>query len=215
MGIKNWERIRGGNANKLIINSYNNALKEELPWVVKINEHLVTNDLGNLPPNANGKPFIYKKLYDTLSKKFQVDALSSINSPRHKLRTYALMKTEIGLENYLNVINNVSIRTQFSKFRLSDHNLEIEKGRHRGIVAEQRFCPFCKSNVENEIHFLLECPIYKELREADPVFQVDNPGISLEEKFVLLVSKGPDIAPFIHKIFELRNYLLSFPKRSN
>ena len=77
-------------------------------------EHLAANDLDNLPPNANGKPFIYKKLFDILSEKFQVDALSSINNPEHKLRTYALMKTEIGLENYLNVIKNVSIRTQFS-----------------------------------------------------------------------------------------------------
>ena len=28
LGIKNWERIRGGNANNLIIDSYNNALRE-------------------------------------------------------------------------------------------------------------------------------------------------------------------------------------------
>ena len=123
------------------------------------------------------------------------------------------MKTELGLENYLNVIKNVSIRTQFSKFRLSDHNLEIEKGRHRGIIAEQRFFPFCKDKVENEIHFLLECPIYKELRETDPVFQEDNPGVSLKEKFMILVSKGPQIAPFLHKLFELRNFLLLYPKR--
>ena len=149
-----------------------------------------------------------------MSKKFQVDALSMINNPEHKLRTYALMKTEIGLENYLSVVKNVSIRTQFSKFRLSDHNLEIEKGRHRGIDAEQRFCPFCKDKVENEIHFLLECPLYKELREIDPVFQVDNPGLSESERCVFLVSKGPQIAPFIQKLFELRNFFLSFPKRT-
>ena len=111
--IKNWERIRGSNANNLIIDSYN-ALREELPWVVKVKEYLATNDLDNLPPNANGKPFIYKKLFDILSEKFQVDALSCINNPEHKLRTYALIKTVIRLGNYLNVIKNVSIRTQFS-----------------------------------------------------------------------------------------------------
>ena len=150
-----------------------------------------------------------------------MDALSAIGGPGHKLRTYALMKTEVGLENYLNVIRNVSVRTQFSKFRLSDHNLEIEKGRHRGIVAAQRFCPFCKYKVENEIHFLLECPIYKELREADPIFRVgpvrriDGAGVSEEERFASLVSKGPQIAPLIHKLFELRNFLLALPKRTN
>ena len=215
LGVKNWERVRGGNANKLLVDSYTNALREELPWVVNIKEHLTTNGLDNLPPKPNGKPFIYKNLQDILSRKFQADALSTINNPEHKLRTYSLIKTKVGLENYLEIIKNVSIRTQFTKFRISDHNLEIEKGRHRGLSADQRFCPFCKYKVENEIHFLLECPIYKELREADKVFHLDEQNISEKEKFVSIVLKGEEIAPSLHKMFELRNFLLSLPKRTN
>ena len=182
---------------------------------MKIKEHLANKGLDNLPPNSNGKPFIYKKLYESLINKFQLDALSAIGNPGHKLRTYALLKNEIGRENYLDVIRNVPIRTQLTKFRLSDHNLEIEKGRHRGVGAELRFCPFCKNKVENEAHFLIGCPTYEDLREEEPVFQSLNPGVSEIEKFVFLMSNGQQIAPSIHKLFELRNFLLSLPKRTN
>ena len=163
---------------------------EYLPWVVKIKEHLSDNNLDNLPPNQKGIPFIYKKMYEILIKKFQINALSSINNPKHKLRTYALFKTVIGTEKYLQEIRNLSIGIQFSKFRLSDHNLEIEKGRHKGLVTELRFCPFCDNEVENEIYFLLVCPLYTKMREAEPCFQNTNMILSDAEKFVHLISEG-------------------------
>ena len=115
LGIKNWERIRGGNANKLIIDCLDDALKEDLPWVVKIKEYLSDNNLDNLPANQKGTPFIYKKMYETLSKKFDINAILTINNPKSKLRTYALFKTNIGMENYLQETRNLSIRIQFSK----------------------------------------------------------------------------------------------------
>ena len=215
-GIKNWERIREGNANKLLIDSYNDALREDLPWVVGVGGHLLNSGLDNVPPSADGKPFIYKKIHEALRGQFRLDSLSAIKKPDQKLRTYALLKTGVGLEKYLKEIRNVSIRTQFSKFRLSDHNLTIETGRHKGISAELRFCPFCGGGVENEVHFLLECPIYDRLREADPVFRGDSvaTGISSKEKFILLMSKLPQVATTIHNFFELRNFLLSCPKRT-
>jgi hypothetical protein len=41
----------------------------------------------------------------------------------------------------------------------------IEHGRYRNIPAEASLCPHCDLNkVETEIHFLLECPKYQNLR---------------------------------------------------
>ena len=51
-----------------------------------------------------------------------------------------------------------------TKFRLSNHSLMIEIGRHKEIPKERRFCPFCPNSVETEIHFLLLCPVYDLLR---------------------------------------------------
>ena len=100
-GIKNWKRIREGNANKLLLDSYNDALREGLPWVEGVGGHLLNNGLDNVPPSANGKPFIYKKIYEALGRKFHLDSLSAIKKPDQKLRTYALLKTGVGLEKYL------------------------------------------------------------------------------------------------------------------
>jgi hypothetical protein len=48
-------------------------------------------------------------------------------------------------------------RILLSKLRISNHNLEIERGRHRGLQAKERICKLCLKEVEDEIHFLLKC----------------------------------------------------------
>ena len=58
-----------------------------------------------------------------------------------------------------------SLKKVLSKFRCSDHDLHIERGRHKGLPLEERLCTMCPNNsIENEAHFLTECPAYHELR---------------------------------------------------
>ena len=55
-------------------------------------------------------------------------------------------------------IKNFKLRKVFSKFRLSSHCLNIEKGRHvkPKLPIEARLCNTCKQ-VEDEEHLLLHC----------------------------------------------------------
>ena len=84
-----------------------------------------------------------------------------------KFRTYAQFKHLIKFEPYLNMVKNIRHRIMLTKFRVSAHDLEIEKGRYNNkpIKAEERYCKFCKSNnnliVEDEFHFLMICPLYQ------------------------------------------------------
>ena len=42
----------------------------------------------------------------------------------------------------------------------------IEKGRHLGLSQAERLCKLCNTNnIENEYHFLLACPTYRNLRK--------------------------------------------------
>ena len=55
---------------------------------------------------------------------------------------------------YLDFISAKKYRIALSKFRVSAHNLAIEKGRHKNIPRNERKCRNCNLNViENEYHF--------------------------------------------------------------
>ena len=77
-----------------------------------------------------------------------------ISNPNGKLRTYSILKTKIGFENYLKEIKNPKVRIACSKFRLSDLNLRVESGRYEDLDKYLGTCPFCKHLLEYEKHFL-------------------------------------------------------------
>ena len=57
----------------------------------------------------------------------------------------------------LSSISNRDGRKCFTQFRISSHELAIEKGRHRNIKVQDRFCKFLQTNkVEDELHFLIK-----------------------------------------------------------
>ena len=71
------------------------------------------------------------------------------------------------IEDYLIYNLSWSQKKVLAKIRLSDHKVRIETGRHHkpSLPPELRTCFTCKDQVENEIHFIVECPLYAALRE--------------------------------------------------
>ena len=218
--IKNWERIKGKYANDLLLSSYNDAAKENLPWISNIKILLegkgMLNDFIN---SYKTKPaFINKKLFQRLSDEFHQHAFENLRREQSKLRTYALFKTEIGFEKYLTEIKNPLLRIEMTKFRLSNHSLMIEIGRHKNIPKELRFCPFCPCAIETEMHFLLLCPAYESLRsEMLERINILKPSFIFytnEEKLQYLLSNIDNFNTYkyISKAFELRTFLSSNPK---
>ena len=132
---------------------------------------------------------------------FHQNSFAEINSVNSKLRTYKLFKTSIKQEPYLTEIKNVKDRIIFSKFRLSNHELMIEKGRHLNINKELRFCKFCPGSIEDEIHFLTKCKTYSIPRKIfmdnveDNVRSVRFREMSDEQIFIFLLTNTSIISP--------------------
>ena len=111
-----------------------------------------------------------------------------------KAESYLKYKNDIRLEKYLLMIKNVTHRKALTRFRLSCHPLMIEKGRHRNPPLErsERKCPFCEPDIEDELHFIVACPVYENLRRS--LFRMcSNTSIhfesmSNEEKFIFILS---------------------------
>ena len=159
---KNWERIalkRKANAIILYSYAYNHngwarSMKDYLSGI-RLKNIFLNIRTGKLP---NAEVFCRERdiFYQTSFRNIQINI--------SKLRTFAHLKTEICLEKYLTSVQNISDRIAITKFRLSNHCLVIEKGRHLNLNICDHSCPFCPSHIENEFHFLIKCPIYSHLR---------------------------------------------------
>ena len=104
----------------------------ELSREASIKSALENNGMLNFYLSNCGKehPFVYKRVFERLTDHFHNTAFEEIKLETSKLRTYAKVKTEIGIEKYLISIKNTDIRSKVTKLRLSNHRLAIETGRH-------------------------------------------------------------------------------------
>ena len=215
--VKNWERIRIGKGNELLLGSYRDG---EFSWDANIKLILESNGMQNLyNSEPSGEyPFLYKKIFQKLDNDFHQASFETIRGDRSKLKTYSLFKTSTGLERYLTETKSTSDRIAATKFRLSNHKLMIEVGRHEDIAREERYCPFCSQVVENESHFMFTCPTYSHLRTrylrpittSIPNYQFLPYDAKMQ---VLLSAMEQGTVKYIANCMELRQFLVSKPRR--
>ena len=110
---------------------------------------------------------ILTRLYDRHIQSLQSNlscAQGATSSEGSKLRAYRLIKHDVTVcEPYVTTITNPKIRSALTKFRLSDHKLHIESSRHCNPCRpiEEYLCKICnKQEIEDEIHFLVNCSFY-------------------------------------------------------
>ena len=210
--IKNWVRMATNtNCNKLVYDSYQYSADENLLWTNNMKTML--SEIGLMQSFITQDPESHFKAFKRLQDIYHQTTLETIKSGNSKLRTYALFKTTPGFEKYLDEITCVKERTALTKFRISNHKLMIEKGRHSKIGRDLRFCPFCPNRIEDEKHFLIECQTYKYLRsnlysEAKTIF----PSICNQPhdyRFLTLMrdATAAPVSRFTFRAMELREFL--------
>ena len=216
--IKNWARIMRNKANKLTQISVGNSDTEKLMWFEHIKGELFSIGLGDLFTSVKATTDHTEQIFfQRKSDIFHQNAFEKISENSSKLRTYSLLKTEIGFENYLSEITSIEDRTALTKLRLSNHTLMIEKMRHIKPKPEvhERRCPFCPELVENEKHFLVVCKNFNAHRI--PLFSHGNSvlegfeHLSDEQKFIKLTSDPRTMkatASYLRKAFEAREFIL-------
>ena len=215
--VKNWVRMATNtNCSDILCDSYQFSIDEGLQWTDNMKTML--SEIGFMQSYTSKDPDTHLKAFQRLKDIYNQTALENIKSGDSRLRTYALFKTTPGFETYLDQISCVKERTALTKFRISNHRLMIEKGRHSKIDKHLRFCPFCPNRVEDEKHFFLECPTYKYMR-SDLYSEVKTafPTITNQPndyRFLTLmkdVNSSP-VSRFIFRAMEVRDFLTSMHK---
>ena len=213
LSLKNWDRIKSGNGNTLVTNSYHNAHIMKLDWNETVCSLLSKHgmhyritesqsDLGNA---------FFGKAKDI----FHQEVFAQISDPKSKLRTYALIKESIGREDYLKDIRNTKHRQMLTKLRLSNHRLMIELGRHKKLPKEERVCQICHGGIEDEIHFMTKCRPLEKLREPliASCYEI-RPHFgyfSDEEKYIFLMTTPllmGNVSKFVYSAFKERELII-------
>ena len=139
------------------------AKNGELCWLKSVQSIIDHYKLTNLLKQHGQAPM--KQTCDTVTFVIQMQynalwdkKVKGRNPGEGKLRSYAKYKERIEYENYLDIIKNRDEQRNLTKLRISNHQLAIEKGRHKKIALENRLCPLgCVGEVEDEQHFLMNC----------------------------------------------------------
>ena len=98
------------------------------------------------------------------------------------MRTYHKLKTNFEAETYLYTdVDKCSIST-FVRVCISNCHLDIERGQYSKLPVEQRICRLCSSEVQDEFHFIMQCPKLSAYR------------VDLFESLSLVIPSFPDMS---------------------
>ena len=222
--LKYWSFIETKSTNTLLKEAldcdkylHHNGIHTWYSYVVNIQKLSGINHNANYAPTPSDIMLIRNKLKTRYSDHW-MESLdnkpTTLKNNKKKLRTYKLFKTQFNEEKYLNTIKNKDWKICLTKFRVSAHNLLIETGRHHNIKAEDRICKHCNLNeIEDEKHFLIECPLYTLLRqklmqEVNKTYANINLLNALEQFCWIMSCETNEImyslAEYIFKAMELR-----------
>ena len=143
--LNNWHRIQSRKGNYLI-QLINQNFSNNGNWNKSIKNILEKHGFGyvwmgkdfNIDHFSVDLPKFIMRLKDCV-----IQTYFSTLTKQNKMRTYAEHKQDFKMESYITKLN-FSARQKLSKLRLSDHSLEIERGRYQRpyLKPEERKCPF-------------------------------------------------------------------------
>ncbi len=122
-----------------------------------------------------------------------------------KCYLYKEFKKELKFESYLHKLP-ANLRTNLTKFRLCNHKLPIETGRHRNIDRKFRLWTHCdKKDLGDEYHYICVCSKFDEVRKLFvPINLIRKPSVLSYCDLVKTSSKKQQtkLAKFVHIIMK-------------
>ena len=210
--LQHLEQIKSSLANQALIYELENNDCNNILQLCRQYKPDIVNNLIATETNWDSKQAIQKQCKEAyhliwIDKIKQLPKATSYNYFKYYSSSYC--------EKYINIVTNTKHKIALSRFRVSSHSLNIEKGRHARpkIERSDRKCPFCKTEVEDECHFITACPLYKKNRnELYSVIKkvcsnFDN--LTDTQKLIYIMrSENPDIikniAKFISESMNIR-----------
>jgi hypothetical protein len=211
--IKYWIKLVGMPTHRIPYKAYKMLVllheRDKKTWASSVCYILKENGLGDAWDNqgvGDVKAFVAefrKRLLASNHARWQEKLQGS-----DRFTTYRSLKQSLATAQYLYDLKHVKARSCLIRIRLGLSPLRTHRLKFRtNVNAVDFMCPFCNTELESEVHFLLVCPAYDALRQYYiPRKYFVNPCMfnavmllsTLNKKLLLRV------ANFVLKAFELR-----------
>ena len=115
---------------------------------------------------------------------------------------------DLVLPIYLKLDINHQYKYFMSKFRFGISKLNVHHYRYRNVHQRLLLCPYCKNADENELHFILVCPLFDDLRRQyipEKYFRMPN-----QFRLTLLLNNRSDkvvenLCKYVYHAFKIRS----------
>ena len=121
-----------------------------------------------------------------------------------KLRSYRLFKNKFETEPYVWCNQDKWKRSLLSRLRCGVSNLSLESGRFKKLPVHERICELCKSDVEDEFHFLFNCSSSLKIRNNLLVHHQELLSLTDSEKILNLSNKPHTLGKYVSKLWQHR-----------
>ena len=152
--------------------SYNLAVRNNKNWCYRTIKQLQKCGLGSSINDVVNKNTIKRTIMETIQEQFCEQWTLDLNrnaakqgNGGNKLRLYRTFKHEYDREPYVEANLSRLQRSSLAKFRGGIAPINIELGRFQGLPVEERVCMSCPELVEDEMHVILQCPCYSDIRK--------------------------------------------------
>ena len=184
-------------------------------WVSKVRECLCQNGFAYVwfsQSVGNKRSFLVLLKQRLIDVRWQNLSEHINNSDRFAFYSQICIHDFITIPLYIRLNINRQLKVLMTRFRFGVTDIYVHSLRYRNVNQNQMNCPFCDDTTENEIHFILCCPMYDNLRERYiPGKFYRNPNANRMN--VLLSSTNVDIVGnlcrYIYHALKLREVALS------
>ena len=175
-------------------------------WATNIKKLLCTYGYENvwLSQEVEDEGKLLCTLRQKLIERFNYDWNERLS--KYRFSIYSLYKRARYFETYLDVVNKQTLRESLTRFRFGISDIKVHKLRY--CPGETNLlCPMCTEEDEDEIHFLLHCPVYNDLRSTYILSDDVPPNV---ETFVKIMSNTSDqqvwaLSLYVHYAMRRRN----------
>ena len=167
--VKYWFKLLQMKENRLPKQAYHMQINMETNgkccWASRLRDLLCKFGFGFvwLQKSVGNERAFLALLKERLCDDFKREWTTALNSSE-RFSLYASFKSNLLTENYFDFVKIKCFRDALIKLRMGVLPLNANRFRYAHENALKILCNFCKNEIEDEIHFICFCPLYKEFR---------------------------------------------------